>query len=369
MSAVASPVRAGRAGALACVCPAPGGAAVGADYSDVRRLAVGFALSAIAQTLGMTLLPLAGGKLAPSHALAGAPFALTLLGAAFASTPASMLVDLFGRRAAFALGASLGAAGGLLGATAIIKGDFTLLCLAGLWIGVAQGFALFYRHAAAAGGEGRGALTVLSGALATGFVAPAIIALCQTRAGPFVDAALAVAAGLTSLAALPVLLTLPHGIRPAAPSRDAPLRDRRFWRAGAAGAASWFAMAFVMTRAPMGLAGCGLGVGVIGSFVSWHVVAMAAPIGVGAHWGMPKRTSLLLGLGLLAVALVGGVGGASSLEAGLIAAGLGWSFIQVAVAGLLAAAGPTRSALGLHDCAILTAALAGALAGAGTGAT
>jgi len=47
----------------------------------------------------------------------------------------------------------------------------------------------------------------------------------------------------------------------------------------------------------------------------------------------------------------------------LIMAGLGWSFIQVAVARFLAAAAPSRLALGLHDCAILTAALAGALVG------
>jgi len=365
MSQVESAVQAGRAGGLFCACPAPDLGAAAADASDIRRLTAGFAFSAIAQTLSMTLLPLSGGKLAPTPTLAGAPFALTLLGAAFASIPASLLVDLFGRRAAFALGASLGTAGGLLGAAAILKGDFTLLCLAGLWIGVAQGFALFYRHAAAAaGGEGRGALTVLSGALAAGLVAPAVIALCQAQAGPFVDAALAVAAGLTSFAALPILLTLPHDIRPAAPAGEAPLRDRRFWLAGAAAAASWFAMAFVMTRAPMGLAGCGLGVGLIGTFISWHVVAMVAPIGFSARWSVAARTSLPLGLGLLTMALVGGRGGALSLEAGLIVAGLGWSFVQVAVARLLAAAAPSRFALGLHDCAILTAAMVGALAGA-----
>ena len=363
MSDLTAALTAGRVGRLTCACP-PAEATAPADASDVRRLTAGFALSAIAQSLSLTLLPLAGGKLAPTHALAGAPFALTLLGAALASIPASLLIDIFGRRAAFALGASLGTAGGLLGAAAIVKGDFTLLCLAGLWIGVAQGFALFYRHAAAAaGGEGRDALTVLSGALAAGFVAPAIVFFCQVQAGPLVDAALAVAAGLTSFAALPILLTLPHDIRPRAPAHVAPLRDRRFWFAGAAGVASWFFMAWVMTRAPMALAGCGLGAGLIGAFVSWHVVAMVAPIGVGARWNVATGIALPVGLALLTVALVGGRGGALSLEAGLIMAGLGWSFIQVAVARFLAAAAPSRLALGLHDCAILTAALAGALVG------
>ena len=290
---------------------------------------------------------------------------LTLLGAALASIPASLLIDLFGRRAAFALGASLGTAGGLLGAAAIVKGDFTLLCLAGLWIGVAQGFALFYRHAAAAaGGEGRDALTVLSGALAAGFIAPAIIVFCQVQAGPLVDAALALAAGLTSFAALPILLTLPHDIRPLAPANPAALRDRRYGFACAAGVGSWFVMAWVMTRAPMALAGCGAGAGLIGAFVSWHVVAMVAPIAIGARWRLANAVALPVGFALLMVALAEGRGGAPNLEAGLIMAGLGWSFLQVAVARFLAAAAPSRLALGAHDCAILTAALAGALVGA-----
>src|SRR5579863_7599250 len=166
-----------RVGRVACACPAPAGA-VEADASDVRRLTAGFALSALAQTLSLTLLPIAGLRLAPSPLLASAPYALTLAGAALASLPASLLIDSFGRRAAFALGASLGTAGGLLAAAAILPGNFAMLALGGLWIGAAQGFALHYRHAAAASaGESRRALNVLAGGIAASLAAPTIIAL------------------------------------------------------------------------------------------------------------------------------------------------------------------------------------------------
>ena len=81
-----------------------------------------------------------GAALAPRPAIANLPYALTLLGAAIASLPASMLLDQFGRRAAFALGACLGTSGGILAAFAIATQQFGLLSLGALWIGIAQGF-------------------------------------------------------------------------------------------------------------------------------------------------------------------------------------------------------------------------------------
>ena len=100
-----------RAGRLDCLCEpgAPGDG--GADRGGVALLAVGFALSVLSQVLSLSILPLAGLAFAPSRSLAMLPYAAFYAGAALASLPASLLLDSFGRRAAFSLGASLGAAG------------------------------------------------------------------------------------------------------------------------------------------------------------------------------------------------------------------------------------------------------------------
>ena len=104
-----------------------------------------------------------------------------LIGAAVATFPASFLLDAFGRRASFALGASHGVAGGLVLAWALGANAFLPFCLGAFWLGVAQGFGLFYRHEAAMGGGAMGRAMLLgvvfgSGALA-GLVGPAILML------------------------------------------------------------------------------------------------------------------------------------------------------------------------------------------------
>src|SRR5262249_26779980 len=143
---------AGRAGRIDCACGTESGRAgfVPAERSESEtlRLSIGFGCAVLAQALMLSALPIAGGDLAPRRLLANLPYAATLLGAAAASFPASLLLDRFGRRAAFALGASFGTAGGALAAFAILSRSFSALCVGALWLGIAQGFALFYRHAA-----------------------------------------------------------------------------------------------------------------------------------------------------------------------------------------------------------------------------
>lgn len=144
---------AGRIGRLDCVC-APGDERGSRGGEGLARLAAGFGLAILAQTLVLAALPLAAASSAPRPALAGLPYAIALLGAALATFPASYLLDAFGRRAAFALGASLGVAGGFLAGWAALHRQFPILCIGALWLGLAHGFALFYRHAAATSAAG-----------------------------------------------------------------------------------------------------------------------------------------------------------------------------------------------------------------------
>lgn len=133
-----------RAGRLSCFCPV--GAPVAGEWRGLFCLAGGFAASVLSQSLVRGLAPLAGLLLAPTPALAVVPLIAMLLGAAVATFPASFLLDAFGRRVSFALGASHGVAGALLMAWSLSANAFLPLLLGAFWMGVAQGFSLFYRH-------------------------------------------------------------------------------------------------------------------------------------------------------------------------------------------------------------------------------
>lgn len=167
-----------RAGAVDCVCP-PGSRLAGTGIlgrAGLGWLTVGAAASVLSQTLMYGLLPLAGAMHAPEPALVPVPFVALLVGAVAATFPAAILRDAFGRRAAFALGASLGVAGGLVLAFGLTAAAFWPIVLGAFWIGVANGFALQYRHAAAAGlasGDAARSIAVVVGASAVvGIVAP-----------------------------------------------------------------------------------------------------------------------------------------------------------------------------------------------------
>jgi hypothetical protein len=365
MSVADLDLSAARAGQIDCVC-----ADLPSEPSQVRseswRLALGFGLAVAAQALMLSGLPLAGNVIAPRPILGNLPYALTLLGAAAASFPASLLLDQFGRRAAFALGASLGTAGGLLAGWAILARHFPGLCIGALWLGMAQGFALFYRHAAAVahGGRPRAALTVLAGGCAASLFVPAIIAASRQAFAPVADSVLMLAAGLASFAALPFILTLPQRVGGARRLIAARGSRASFWWATAFAAGAWFAMAHVMTQSPSALFDCGVGAVAIGGLVSWHLVAMYGPMALASVLRTPLPRGFAFGVGSVVIALAIALprNGAVTIELILILCGVGWAFVQIGATRLLHDVGSRpRFAFALHDGLILSAALLGAL--------
>ena len=357
---------AGRAGRLDCVCP-PGAESAGGG-EGLARLAAGFGLAILAQTLVLAALPLAAAVVAPQPALAGLPYAITLLGATLATFPASYLLDAFGRRAAFALGASLGVAGGLLAGWAALHREFVLLCLGALWLGLAHGFALFYRHAAATSAAGpRGGAIVFGGGALAALAAPTILQLASNLTGPLADAAVLTAAGAVDLAGFVVAVSLPHALAAGGAAKSSRARTATFVAATAVGAAAWFVMTAVMAAAAPTLVGCGAEAAAVGGVIAWHLVAMYAPAAIIRFTGavVPRAATLAVG----GVLLGGGVaffmtgGTVVSVGAAMIAAGMGWSLVNAGLLQWLYADGaPTRLMLAAHDFALLGAALCGALA-------
>ncbi|WP_262272470.1 hypothetical protein [Microvirga yunnanensis] len=358
-----------RAGQLECVCEpgALGGPTAG--RSGTAPLAAGFAFSVLAQILTLSILPLAGLSLAPGHGLVTLPYTAFYIGAALASLPASLLLDSFGRRAAFSLGASLGAAGGLVLVWALASMNFGALVLGAFWLGIASGFSLFYRHAAIpVGGKGAGTVLIVFGAATlAGLIAPTLAGVAEGLASPRVFAGTAAAAALAHVASLLATASLPYQSRRerATAAAGAPVW-RSFLPPTVTGAVGWFTMTALMGATPIAVVGCAPSEAAVGA-VAWHVMAMYAPSLLMAflpRLARPVHLSvtggLLLAAGAAAFMLSTDAGGFSL---GAACVGGGWSLVVLGTTLSLHGSGPVpRWLLGLHDGISLIGAILGTLA-------
>lgn len=366
MSALSAMPRAGR---LDCLCE-PIDAADGApDHGGTALLAVAFALSVLSQVLTLTILPLAGLSLAPSAVWATLPYAAFYAGAALASLPASMLLDAFGRRAAFSLGASLGIAGGLMTAWSLMQWHFTGLVLGAFWLGIASGFSLFYRHAAAPlGAKGKVSILLVFGAATlAGLIAPTVADFAESLAVPHDMVGMAGAAALAHVGSLLATAALPSKrLRRSVSDAPPAMGWQRILWPSVVGALGWFVMTALMGATPIAMVGCGLGEAVSGA-IAWHVIAMYAPSLALA--GLPKtiRPIWVALVGCLLIALAGGAFLLSASAAGFTLStaflGIGWSLVTMGTTLWIHENGePSRWILGLHDGILLSSALLGALA-------
>jgi MFS family permease len=368
------PEIAARAGRLVCFCP-PGVPVEGAERRGPALLAAGFALSTLSQTLALGILPIAGALLAPRPELATLPYMAMLIGAAVATFPASFLLDAFGRRASFALGASHGVAGGLVLAWALTANAFLPFCLGAFWLGVAQGFGLFYRHEAAMGGGAMGRAMLLgvvfgSGALA-GLIGPAILMLGASLMPTSVFAPAAFAAALVQVLVLGLAMFFaPYaGVETRAESKPVVYDWREALAPTVIAASAWFGMTALMLATPSAMMSCGIPAAGVAGLLAWHVVAMYAPgFGVPALAnviGAPATALIGLGLVIIAKLALGGASEAASFGGGLVTLAIGWSLATAASTLWMQKAAPPRTVLALHDLCLLGAALAGAWLAAG----
>ncbi|MBK6601172.1 MAG: hypothetical protein IPG28_06345 [Betaproteobacteria bacterium] len=179
---------------------------------NVLVLAIGQALMLSAVVLAMTLAGIVGAVLAPDKGLATLPVAAMVLGTAIASIPASLLMRRVGRRAGFVVGATIGAAGSVLAALGIQSDCFATFVAGHLLVGSYQGFANYYRFAAAeaAGplGAGRAISWVVAGGVVAAFVGPQIAVWGRDWLLPHLFMGSYLAEGALSIAALTLLALL-----------------------------------------------------------------------------------------------------------------------------------------------------------------
>jgi MFS family permease len=331
------------------------------DLRNLLLLAFGQALG----SSGVSMLVLVGGvvgaRLAQTPAWSTLPVAVMVVGLAVSSAPAALLMKRIGRRSGFLLGTLTATLACGLGALAMARGSFTLLCVATTLIGANGAFVSQYRFAAAESAEaaqaGKAVSLVLAGGVLAGLLGPELGRWGESwlAAAPFAGSFLLAACLYAAAGVLLFLLRQPRyagiaaqaGARPATVEHSEAaeplevarplgviLRQPQTLAALLAGIVSYAAMTFTMTAAPVSMHVMEHhSVGQAGFVIQSHIVAMYAPsfftgfllarLGLG--------TSMLLGILLLAgssaVSLLGNQ--LFVYWAALVLLGLGWNLLFV----------------------------------------
>ncbi|MET4129095.1 MFS transporter [Roseovarius sp. MBR-6] len=293
---------------------------------------------------------LAGQSLATNICFATLPISLIVLGSMLSATPMSHVMQKFGRRAGFFIGALFGAMGGAVGAWGLYEASFPIFLLGSFLTGTYMSAQGFYRFAAADTASEtfrpKAISYVMAGGLLSAIVGPQLVKLTsQAMVIPFLGTYLAVI-GVNLLGALLfLLLDIP---RPPVPAHDAPrgrsrmelLRTPRIAVAVICATVAYALMNLVMTSTPLAVVGCGFTPSHAADIVSAHVLAMYIPSFFTGHlivrFGVEKivATGLVILAGAGAVALSGVA--LENFFVALILLGLGWNFGFIGATTMLA---------------------------------
>lgn len=177
---------------------------------NIVRLALAQALAGANATVIYAIGAIIGYMLAPDKSLATLPISVFVVGMAACTMPMGRIARLYGRRAAFLVGAGCGVLTGLLAAVAVVYSHFWLFCLATFFGGAYAAVVLSFRFAAADGValslRPRALSFVMGGGVAAGVVGPQLVTYTMDLWLPHQFAATFIAqAAVAALSALVLL--------------------------------------------------------------------------------------------------------------------------------------------------------------------
>jgi MFS family permease len=238
-------------------------------------------------SLMISTSPLVGHLLASDKTLATLPIAFHHVGIMCATLPASFIMQRLGRRNGFLIGATIGFLGALTAIYAVFAADFVLFTFAILMAGFANGFAVFYRFAAAdTAGEAFRAKAiswVMAGGLFAAFIGPEVAKATVGLFSPVLYAGayagLACFYAVTAVVVSQVRIPRPVVDRaaPAGRSLGEILRQPACVVALLSGIFGYATMSLVMTSTPLAMYGCGFGFTDSATVIQLHIFAMFAP--------------------------------------------------------------------------------------------
>ncbi|MEO9515495.1 MAG: MFS transporter [Paracoccaceae bacterium] len=363
------------------------------DQNDDRRAKRNVAVLVTAQALLGSQMPmvfvvggLAGQQLTPFICLATLPISLIVFGSMTTAPWISPVMQRFGRRIGFSIGALGGMAGALLSAYALSIGNFWLFLAGSYLTGIYMSAQGFYRFAAADTASEKfrpkAISYVMAGGLMSAIIGPQLATYLSEGSGiasheRYIPVYLAIA--VLNVVGL-LIFTLINIPKPAPPSAtDIPMRTRgellrnpRILVAIICGAVSYSLMNLVMTSTPLAVVGCGYSEIAAGHVVTGHVLAMFAPSFFTGHLIVRFGVERIMGLGLLILASAGVVAlSGVTLEnffVALILLGLGWNFGFIGATTMLAGAHSPQERgrmQGLNDLIVFGAVTIASLASGG----
>ena len=297
----------------------------------------------------LTVTALTGEALWPGSGLATLPISLQFVMTMLATVPASFVMRRFGRRAGFQIGAVIGLISGLINVVALMGGYFLLFCVGSALLGVLNGFALYYRFAAAdcADEENRSKAIslVLAGGVVAAFSGPNLARITVDAFGDVAFAGSFVALAGIQVVTISLLMFVDIPRMSAEERKDQGRPFMEILRIPAvpvaiiAAMAGYSSMTLVMTSTPLAMDGMGHRFADTAFVIQWHVFAMFAPAFVTGH--LIKRIGVLpvivTGAGFILVCVaVNQMGhGLWQFTTALMALGVGWNFMFVGGTSLL----------------------------------
>lgn len=325
---------------------------MGADPRTRRNVLLLAACQALMMTgtsLVMTVSALVGHALADDKSLSTLPLALQFLSTMLATIPASMLMKRIGRRAGFSVGVAIGMVGVGTATWGVIANDFWIFALGGIPLGVFNGFAQFYRFAAAdtAGPEyrARAISYVMAGGVVAAIAGPELARWSKDWFAPVLFAGSFASIMGLQVAAMALLqfLKIPRPTAAERASGGRPMseiaRDPKFVVAVMAGMIAYGSMNFVMTATPLAMMACGLSFDATKLTMQAHVLGMFVPSFFTGH--LIKRLGLievmLTGAALVLACIAVNAMGITALHfnVALLLLGVGWNFLYVGASTLL----------------------------------
>ncbi|OSP54279.1 MFS transporter [Pseudoruegeria sp. SK021] len=326
---------------------------------DARRAKRNVAVLVACQALLGAQMPLifvmgglAGQMLAPNPCLATLPISMIVFGSMTTAPWLSAVMQRWGRRTGFVIGATGGMLGALIAAAGLVLGSFPLFLLGSYLTGIYMSAQGFYRFAAADTAsdafQPKAISYVLAGGLVAAIIGPQLVKLtADAMVVPFVGSYLAAAAINLVGMSLFFLLDIPTPLPPSADAAKARtrrelLRDPTIAVAMICGMVSYALMNLVMTSTPLAVVGCGFSNGSAADVVTAHVLAMTVPSFFTGHLIARFGTTRIMALGLAILAAAGAVA-LSGVElehffVALILLGIGWNFGFIGATSLLASA-------------------------------
>ncbi len=324
------------------------------DDSKARRnvvvLVLAQAVLGAQMPMIFTIGGLAGQSLASNVCLATLPISLIVMGSMLAATPLSAVMQKYGRRAGFLVGAVFGAFGGIIGAYGLYIASFPIFLFGSFLTGGYMSAHGFYRFAAADTASDafrpKAISYVMAGGLAAAIIGPQMVKLTSDAfVIPFLGTYLAVITLNVVGAFLFFLLDIP---RPPVPSEDAPrgrsriemLKEPRIAVAVICAMVSYALMNLVMTSTPLAVVGCGFDAGNAADVVTSHVLAMYIPSFFTGHLIARFGVERIVAAGLVILAGAGAVAlhgvELENFFVALILLGIGWNFGFIGATTMLA---------------------------------